>query len=142
MQNEDLIEWNESIHIGIEEIDKQHKILIDIINQLARAMHEKRIESMIIEILQKLIKYTNTHFIFEEIFFENSNYAHRKAHLAEHKTFINRITSYSQDLKTDPDTIISEELLSFLKSWLVNHILVTDKKYVPYFREIKIPLIF
>ena len=134
MQEGDLIEWNESICLNIEEIDKQHKVLVDIINELARAVREDRVESSINEILQELIRYTNTHFNFEEIFFEDSDYSHRRSHLAEHKQFINRISIYNT-MKKNNNANVSEDLLTFLKNWLVNHILITDQKYVPYFKQ-------
>jgi hemerythrin len=32
-------------------------------------------------------------------------------------------------------TVLSEDLLQFLKKWWLNHILTIDKKYVPFLKE-------
>lgn len=55
-------------------------------------------------------------------------------HKEEHFNFFNKITSYRNKVMGG-DTQIACEILEYLKKWLVDHIQVTDRKYIDCFKE-------
>ncbi len=63
---EKLVEWSDTLSIGIPEIDDQHRVLIDLLNQLHAAIREQRGRAECGEILERLIEYTRVHFATEE----------------------------------------------------------------------------
>lgn len=37
-----FIEWTGELSVGIEEIDEQHKVLVDLINEIHEVIHQRR----------------------------------------------------------------------------------------------------
>jgi hemerythrin len=76
----------------VSEIDKQHKKLIDMINNLHEAMKEGKSKEVMGDILKSLLSYTETHFKLEEKYFDIYNYPAKENHKAKHKQFIDTVT--------------------------------------------------
>ena len=85
--------------------------------------------------LDELERYTVMHFTEEEIFMRSIGYPQIDAHVAMHRRFVQKITE--EKAKTEQGERTSLELLHFLRDWLVNHILVEDKRYVAQFHTEK-----
>jgi hemerythrin len=129
-----LIEWNEELWIGIREIDDQHKILVDLINELHQAMLARRTNEALHGIIERLVNYTETHFGNEERYFASFGYADTAAHVQAHRGFVTKIRNFKTDLASGK-LLLSMEVMTFLKEWLIQHILGTDRKYVALFKE-------
>jgi len=125
-----LFEWDESFSVGLPEIDRQHKILINMINELNYHVRMKHNASYINRILQGLIDYTVSHFGYEEGLMERHGYKHLAEHKEKHKKLINQILEFQYRVNSNNnDEEIVEELLNFLNEWLSKHIKGTDKDY-------------
>jgi len=66
MGTTDLIQWSDQFSVNIQEIDEQHKVLVDLLNQLHNAIREHHGRATSREILNRLAEYTRTHFLLEE----------------------------------------------------------------------------
>ncbi|MDT8426379.1 MAG: bacteriohemerythrin [Methyloprofundus sp.] len=123
--------WNDSYKTGIDEIDEQHKKLVDILNALNEALTLEGNHQAIIALLDQLIDYTEYHFTSEEAFMQSHEYnaTDYQKHQVTHQQFVTQIKQAQQDCHYNPDKV-SDELLDFLVQWLVNHILMTDKQMV------------
>ncbi len=127
-----LIEWTDELSVGIQEIDEQHKILVNLINELYGAMIKGGAKETNGAILRRLVDYTKTHFTVEESLMRIMGYSDYDAHKKRHDDFVAQLKELQQ--KFDQGQVhISMELLNFLKDWLSNHIMKTDKQYGPYF---------
>ncbi|MFC2152955.1 bacteriohemerythrin [Bacteroidota bacterium] len=127
----DLIKWSEEYSVGIDEIDNQHKALVIMINELFNLISQGKSKSKLEEIFNHLTDYTKKHFTAEEKMMTNFAYPQYNEHIEEHKKFIAKLDTFRLDLNNGKITL-SLELLNFLKDWLLNHILISDKKYNPY----------
>ena len=130
----DLIPWSQSLSVGLNYIDNQHKVLIKLINDLHRAMKTGKSTSTSGAILDQLIEYTETHFGNEERLFKKFKYPEYENHKKVHTSLVSQV----KDLKAQfmsGDGTLSVELMEFLQSWLKDHILKVDKRYVPFLRE-------
>lgn len=128
----ELLEWNDNLRIGIDEIDDQHKALVVLLNQLHTAIHEKHGTAACMEILDKLVEYTRVHFTVEESLMRILGYPGYADHLEGHEKLIAQVVELQQKLQSGKANV-SFELLHFLRGWLTHHIMETDKAYVPYF---------
>ena len=126
-----LIEWNESLELGVRSVDRQHQRLVRYINLLDEAIKEGKQSEVLGSILEKLIEYTESHFSYEERLFDVHKYPGEKKHVKLHTELIEKVHNFQENFKNSKDDI-SLELMDFLKSWLVDHILIEDKKYAPY----------
>ncbi len=132
--DKEFITWSDIYSVNIEEIDKQHKQLIDIINKLFNAFSEGKAEKIIPEILKELTDYTNYHFKTEEELFEKYNYPDTKVHKDRHSECVNQIEIWKEKYQKDI-TNIPYELMDYLKKWLLQHILKEDKSYSKFLIE-------
>ena len=118
--------WDESLDIGIDVIDTQHKRIVDYINELYVAKQSKDPER-ISTILAGLRDYTRTHFVFEEEVMKQSGYPLSDAHKKVHDAFVGQIDQYVQQHESGKD--VTGKLLSELQIWLTNHIQKDDQDY-------------
>ena len=58
--------WNDSYKTGVELIDRQHKKLVDILNQLDESLAERSGHQVLLNLLNELVEYTKYHFKAEE----------------------------------------------------------------------------
>lgn len=128
------IVWDDKFTINFKLIDDQHKTLVELINELHDAMSINKSKQVIATVLQKLVDYTVSHFSTEEKYMIKYNYRWYLAHKAEHRAFVEKVTSFQQKYN-EGKTGLSTEIMSFLKDWLVNHILSTDKKLGTFLKE-------
>lgn len=128
------IAWQNIFSVNIKEIDEQHKKLIDIINELYDSMKIGKGKEILENTLDKMIKYAQTHFTKEEEYMTDYKYPEYKAHKGEHKKFVKKVLTFQKDFKGDK-LALSSDVMEFLRNWLINHIMETDKKYAPFFNE-------
>lgn len=121
--------WEPGLNTGIDVIDAQHQRIVDYVNQLDEIGVENTDRAKLGEILDSLIDYTYSHFAFEEGLMEQANYKYLKAHIKIHDSFRQRVEGLRHRFELGED--VSLILKSELKIWLVNHIKVDDKFYVP-----------
>ncbi|MDY0108243.1 MAG: bacteriohemerythrin [Giesbergeria sp.] len=130
-----LVTWQNGYALGLVEIDEQHKMLFDIMNRIWESIVRNDDATAIGSTLEDLERYTILHFTEEETFMRSIRYPNFDAHVALHRHFVQRIAD--EKAKAQRGERISLELLHFLRDWLVNHILVEDKRYVTQFHTEK-----
>ena len=140
MQSE-FFGWSTTFETGITRIDIQHKVIVRILNELYDIIIGNNEEEKISKIIQELIQYTEYHFGEEEKMFSEYNYIEEKEHKKEHQTFVDEIQQAVSQMSTDK-SILAIELMNFLKDWLTEHILDTDQKYVKFFKEQGIEILY
>lgn len=123
-----LLSWNDQYSVNIKKIDEQHKILINLINDLHDAMKQGKGKDVMGSILDELANYTVHHFAYEEKLFVEKNYPLTKQHKLEHDKLVSEVSNLQKSFKNG-ETIMTMEVLSFLKKWLNDHIIGSDKKY-------------
>ncbi len=129
----DFIQWNESLSVKVNEIDDQHKQLIRIINELYKAKKEERDKNFLLPILDELINYSFVHFTTEEKYFIRFRYPETEKHQRAHSGFVDKVTEF-KEAYYDGSATLSDDLLDFLKDWLLNHIKGEDRKYIEFFQ--------
>ena len=126
------LEWLEKYAIGINSIDEQHKVLIELINQLSDSIITNN-RNNISEALMGLVDYTMNHFLVEESIFEQIGYSETPGHKAEHDKFTGKIMSVLDSFEGGAE--LNSDIIPFLNDWLLHHILKVDKAYVPIFQQ-------
>lgn len=128
-----FIEWKLDVYgVSVKECDAQHEKLVKLINELYDAMTKKQTRDVLQKILKELVEYTIYHFSTEENFFKITNYPDAAVQKLEHEKFTKTILDFKKKFEESALTLISIDLLKFLKDWLLHHISVSDKKYGPH----------
>ncbi len=138
MANMALIDWNDSLKLGIAVVDRQHERLVGIINRLHEATLEGRGTDVIGEIIDELIIYTATHFSMEERYFAQFEYPDAEEHKREHDALIEKVSIFARDFEKalrSSRPAQAAELLQFLQIWWRYHMMETDSKFVDLFKK-------
>ncbi|WP_162846084.1 hemerythrin family protein [Seongchinamella sediminis] len=100
--------------------DAQHQVLFEILDEIAEP-------GCSVDVLSKLLLYTETHFALEERYMELLDYPDRDDHREAHDRFreeINQLLQPGQDL----DAAFRELISTYLTEWLTRHVFGVDKE--------------
>jgi hemerythrin-like metal-binding protein len=122
------MKWDVSYSVGVNRFDYQHKILIDLINQLVNAINNGDSNDETFRVLEGLFDYTVYHFGDEEKTMKEYSFPGLKEHENEHILFLEKIRVFRKDLRAG-DISVTEKVNQFLHDWLLDHIMGEDKKY-------------
>ncbi len=118
----------------MEEIDKQHKMFLSILNSLYVVLKKDESEKEISNILKQLISYTNFHFATEERYFDKFNYSLAEEHKKQHNDLKLKVEEFKKRFDLEGAEILFD-LIDFLEDWHVEHLSMHDKKYVECFNK-------
>lgn len=120
-------ELTEDFLTGIEQIDREHAHLIQIINHTNQILEQENTDIQIIakNLVKELTEYTVTHFRHEEEYMEKINDPELPLQRIEHATFIKRVKQIPIDDSIKVRDL--EEMIQFLVRWLFRHILHSDR---------------
>lgn len=129
-ENFEIFPWNENLEIGIEQIDKEHRVLINLLNKLANSLtQERNIE--IEETFNELAKYAEYHFKSEEKIWKEHivNKELLDEHYKSHESFLPKVLELKEKNQDKSYNEVIEEILLFLIRWLAFHIVDEDKRF-------------
>ena len=124
-----LVKDFDKYKLGIEMVDNHHRNLINIVNDLFDALTRGAKTEVIENFISRLRVYSLAHFKSEEEFMLKHKYPDLLTHKIIHKEFINKIDEFSNKVGKE---FIGKELITFLVTWLIDHILKEDKKYADF----------
>jgi len=121
------VEWKEEYRTGDEEIDKQHRILFDYLDDLELHMKKGIDAAYVGRLLADLGLFTRSHFCYEEICMRQNQCAVAAKNKEQHGKLLSLYKQYNERFQKEG---VSEDLVlklhNFLENWLVHHILKID----------------
>ena len=126
-----LFPWSDTYSVNIGIVDMQHKNLVNIINELHRAMIGGKAKQELGKILSELVKYTQVHFKTEENLMESHSYPDYANHKLQHEHLTKTVQEFQSKFQKS-EVGLTLDVMEFLKDWLGKHILATDKKYTAF----------
>jgi hemerythrin len=124
-----IIEWNEEITSGIEEIDRQHKQIISLLNQIVYYYETPESSKELISSLLEFSKVIHEHFDFEEKLLAEYGYKGLKNHKAGHEEISDMINSVIMPAMLDEEADIPAEPIISIVRWFENHLKTEDARY-------------
>lgn len=122
------IQWDQSLSVGIDEIDNQHKELFNRVNALLDACNQGKGKQVVGEIIDFLGDYVVTHFGAEERYMQQYNYPDYDAHKAMHDSFIDSFGQLKKKFESEgPGIQLVLQTNRTVVDWLIKHIGNTDK---------------
>ena len=129
----DLV-WDKILSVGVDEIDDDHRRLVDLFNILNHSVTEGDAPEYLAAVLEELINCTVWHFSHEERLMLKYGYEGLAEHKQEHQDLINSAKELQQQILQAGKLVASKDL-EFLEHWLTEHILSTDMKLGTYLVE-------
>jgi hemerythrin len=118
-----VVQWTESMSVGVEALDNDHKRIIHMINGLHYS------DAGFIELFNELLDYTSSHFEREEAHLETIGYPGVDGHRSQHDAFADKVAAMLKEYRENGFTDTDQSVADFLWTWLKGHILIEDMKY-------------
>lgn len=131
-----LMKWDQSLSIGCEVVDNQHKELICLVDQLETSLGKGIPPQQLGDAIKYFVSYTRHHFSAEENLMQSIDYDELKDHKELHNKLIQDVTDILIALKNGK-IISSAELVKFLVDWVKKHVTEEDQKIGTYWRTKK-----
>lgn len=128
------IDWNPAWTTGIETIDEQHRVLVGHLQRLLAAADAGRKAAEGEATLLHLAQYVDFHFATEERLMAQTAFAGALEHRAIHDGLRQRMTGILERAMV-AEQGATEEVLQFLRDWLVEHLGGVDQVLAAHLRE-------
>ena len=129
-----IIQWNDSYAVGHGVLDKQHRRVFEIMNELYDAVQNGNCIEHARKLADEIIVHAAEHFELEEKLMEAANYPGLAEHAEEHRKVRDRAIEY-RDQMLDGTHATAVRMLNFIKDWILDHLVAWDREYVPYISE-------
>lgn len=136
--------WHEKYCIGIDEIDKQHKIFLDMLNKTydiysssATSVIDEKDKLKIYTDILKLREYAFNHFFTEEKYMIKYKYPKFFDHKREHDNFIKTVFELEEKL-FDTNDMTPSELIDFVINWYKNHVTRVDREFGEHLKTVTV----
>lgn len=131
-------EWTKDLETGNAQIDREHKQLIEAINQLMDACAAGKGRAELEKTTKFLSDYAARHFANEETLQKQSGYPDYLNHKRYHEEFKRVVADLMAQLqKEGPTVVLVGKVNSSIVGWLLNHIKREDVKVATHIRNQK-----
>ncbi|WP_320129846.1 bacteriohemerythrin [uncultured Sphaerochaeta sp.] len=129
-----LFQWQPRFASGQPEIDRQHKELIDLGNDLIEALLRNAEQAQLSVLLDSLSLHIAEHFRDEEAYLEAIKYPGYAEHKLEHQMLYAKVQKLLLETKEGKSSL--EDCINFLsKNVIMEHLLIEDIKYFPFSKQ-------
>jgi hemerythrin-like metal-binding protein len=129
-----LFTWGPKYSVGVDAIDRQHKGLVETLNELHAAMMKGQANTVTGPLLRKLANYTRDHFTAEERMMSSTQYPGLAQHRIKHQDLTRQVEEFVGRFERG-EISVNVHLMNFLRDWLSTHILKEDHAYGPWMNQ-------
>jgi hemerythrin len=133
-----FVKWEDKYSVGIPLIDKQHKELIQLTNELYQGClaGDDAARDFFFNAIRGAMNYVKVHFSTEEQILENINYPKLAEHKKQHEDFVLKMV---EDVKSFQGgrKFVPNNFVRFLRDWILSHIAIADTEYAKYIMDLK-----
>ena len=121
------ITWDETLSVEVDEIDEDHRRLVDLFNILSHSVAEGDSADYIEAVLEELISCTIWHFRHEERLMLLYKYEDFARHKTEHQELIDSAKELQKKFHKE-NKLLTNEDVEYLADWLTGHIMGQDMR--------------
>lgn len=122
-----LLQWRDDFSVGIDEVDHDHRALIELIGSLQKELRAGADTQQIIRSLGEIYAQISSHFALEEKIMREHHYPHFADHKEDHETLLDDLRDIMADVEDD-GAIDEPQLTDDLDRWFSDHFNTHDLK--------------
>lgn len=127
------VTWDPSLETGNEVVDRQHRSLFDLLNELHDSIVGSKGQEVQGEVLSRMANYAVVHFADEEALMRSIDYPALPQQQRMHSEFVAEVTQMSDEWRSG-GTLLPITVAMFLRGWLTKHIRNEDGKIGEFIR--------
>ncbi|WP_417830870.1 bacteriohemerythrin [Terasakiella sp.] len=128
-----LIQWDENLRTGDEEIDSEHIAFVDLLNDYYSKMMTGDGARVVEDTMERFAALSRDHMEHEEAMMDKYAFPKADQHKKSHRDFLNKFLDIQANHEAGKD--ISVDFLEYLSGWLKDHFLNADKELVHYVQD-------
>jgi hemerythrin len=141
MDTSNFLQWRIEYSVGIPEIDRQHKEIMVLINNLLTLCKEDTGNHDSFTKLVFIIReHFRKHFETEENLMLEKNYPQYESHKKRHDHLLEDIEKMTEKIMNEEQKASLLNMVIFLREWFVENIYGADKQMGEYFNQAKASL--
>ena len=121
------LRWRDEFSVGIEEVDHEHKGLIELIARLQRELKSGAGRHEVIVYLGEIYAQISAHFALEEKMMRQTNYPAYADHKEDHETLLDDLRDIMDEVEDD-GILDDVRLTDDLDRWFSDHFRTHDAK--------------
>jgi hemerythrin len=129
-----FFDWQECHCLGIDLIDRQHKRIVSLINDLHSLLVDGENPSESCRVFSELVVTVAHHFRTEEVLMEFTRYPELLEHQDEHRRLMNGINLLKKDFDAGKVALGIQDM-DFVRTWIVEHTVNSDQKYKLFLKQ-------
>ena len=118
--------FTENLKFGVAGIDRQHRRMIRIVNDLLDAVSNRDVGEAEIRLLDELVRLTDVHFRTEEEWMRRCRYAHAEIHTESHAHLLDELLELRDGLFKRREHV-NRKAVAFVRRWLESHLAESDR---------------
>ena len=120
--------WDDSLLLGIETIDKQHNSFFTLLNEIISLSENNDNENKVLNLLSELEMHSECHFKTEEALMREANSPNLEEHINQHNLFQKKTKDFMV-VYSYGNKVLINKITAFMKQWLITHIREYDADY-------------
>lgn len=126
-----LLPWSGDLGVNVDELDGEHKILLNCLNSVLLAIPSYASSRMLLE-YNVLSAEARKHFENEEARMKQAAFADLQEHHEQHEELRRRLSSLHFTLLSSPSYFGSNAAFNSLSRWFVPHLKLGDQKFAEF----------
>lgn len=120
--------------VGVVRMNDEHLRIFEYINSLHGRIKDKAAAKDLLGTLREFADFTRQHFMREEELMTRASYPGLSAQQRAHQKLLKQVGEFITGVETS-EKVDLIGMLAFFREWLIDHILVMDKKYSAHLNE-------
>ncbi len=126
--------WKKEFSVGNAKIDQNHKQFFTLVDGIRCGSRGQNSNKGLIEALNQLISFAREHFAVEEEMMILKKYPHTESHNSHHAALMAKLEELRQQCESGQKGVCTEALI-FTKSWILRHVLLVDRQFIPWLKD-------
>jgi hemerythrin-like metal-binding protein len=119
--------FTDSLKFGVAVIDRQHRRMVKIVNELLRAVLDHPLGESEHQLLDEFVRLADLNFRAEEVWMQRCCYEHRETHSESHTHLLHELVVLRDEMLQRHDNL-NRKAVIFVRRWLENHLIHADRE--------------
>lgn len=130
------LKWDNTFVLGIDEIDQQHKTIVEQFNLFSEAVQQGKEKENLPDMAEFLVKYARSHFVTEECYMQKYAYPKIDEQRREHTEFLHDAEELLAQLAKDgASREVAVALTGKMVRWVIQHVRNHDREMANFIKE-------